>query len=152
LWNRLKSVPLWIVTERLKRCPATRSDGVFELHFVARRGPRDSSQRRRKPHKHFAELQPVQPERLAHRDLTEDVEISPFNSDRKERERFALLAGSHQRSRMLPAIGRLSVTDHKNPWAVIRNTILFIGGLAFAHHFNRSLDCNPHRCITLSIE
>src|SRR5215510_13613301 len=79
----------------LNRGPTARRRGIFERDFVAGTRTGDGTQAGREPHKHLAETQPTEFERLAHGDAVEDVEIGAFDSDREEGERFGLLTGAN---------------------------------------------------------
>src|SRR5215475_11793424 len=103
----------------LYRGPAVRRRGIFQRDIVAGTGTGDGAQTGREPHKHLAEPQAAEFERLAHGDAVENVEIGAFDSDRKEGEGLGLFSGADEFSRGPPIVGRLAVADQKDPGAII---------------------------------
>src|SRR5262245_24659479 len=139
-------------TSSLNRGPAVRSRGIFERDLVPGTRSGDGTQTGREPHKHLAETQPAEFERLAHGDVIENVEIGAFDSDREEGEGPALLAGANDLRRSPPIVGRFAVADQENPRAVVRDSVLTISRLAVTHHLNGLLDRLPHRRVAFGGE
>src|SRR5262245_5291809 len=95
-----------IFSIRLNRSPAVGRRGVFQRDVVAWAGTGDGTQTGREPHKHLAEPQPAEFERLAHGDAVENVEIGALDPDREEGERPALFAGADDLCRAPPIVRR----------------------------------------------
>src|SRR6185312_5344594 len=111
-----------------------------ERHLVTRRGAGHGAERAREPGEQIAEPQALELERLAHRDLAQDVEVRALGPHGEEHERLRLLALADELGGLGPGVGRRAVRDEKDPGPVVGDPVLLVYVLALPERLEAGLD------------